>query len=880
MKLIKEAYEKNLIVLYLDNYNLAEVPPEIGRLENLKELDLYDNDLTELTPKIKELKNLNELNLSRNHLTLLPPEIGELGKLTKLYLFYNQLIKLPPEIRKLKNLTEIDLTGNQLTLLPSEIGELGKLTKFSLYHNKLAQLPPEIGKLENLEELDISNNQLTQLPPEIGKLRNLVKLSLCHNNLEELPPEISELTKLKQLDISYNPLLSPPPEIVSRGMDAILTYLKQTKTTENNEAKLILVGNGEVGKTCLINRLITGKFVEDKITEGINISKWVIPAPDSGNSKIKLNIWDFGGQEIYHATHQFFLTKRSVYILVWNTRKTKDYDHIYYWLHTIEAFGEDSPIILVMSKMNESNDDLNLKDLRIKFPQIVDYVKIDSYDGKGIKGLTDIICETAWSLPLMRTKWVDSWFEVRQELEELGKNWISYEKFYETCKSKGLDDKNIIVLDEYLNDLGVTLHFKDRIALKDIVILKPEWATNAFYKILSTKFVFDNEGILMQSELNRIWDIETYPSSVYSQLMELMNKFELAYELPDRSGYLIAELLPKNEPDFMWNEKENLYFYYCYNYFLPSSIITRFIVRMHKEIEKKENDMPLCWREGVVLNLQNSRALIKMKPDEKEIEIKITGNNKRGALGAICNELDQINASIKKISVRTEIPCNCSQNCPWRFPYEKLLNAEINNVETLQCLESFKSISVSSLLAGYNRIDERLDEYKNNDPLRQIVQNFVVSPNFMMKSETNPIIKVEQKTDVRTSVNVNLEIDLPQIQTDFDNLKEEIENLDPKLESELDKIQDSLDEVSASSEKETLKKPLNKIYRLLTKLSDPDSNYNKAITGTLKGIEYAQKLGRTYNKFAPWLAMPQVPDLFLGNKNLSEKSVMHVEKPR
>ena len=61
------------------------------------------------------------------------------------------------------------------------------------------------------------------------------------------------------------------------------------------------------------------------------------------------------------------------------------------------------------------------------------------------------------------------------------------------------------------------------------------------------------------------------------------------------------------------------------------------------------------------------------------------------------------------------------------------------------------------------------------------MQNLVVSPSIMVKSETNPIIKVEQKTDVKTSINVNLEIDLPQIQTDFNNLKEEIENLDPNL---------------------------------------------------------------------------------------------------
>lgn len=154
--------------------------------------------------------------------------------------------------------------------------------------------------------------------------------------------------------------------------------------------------------------MITDTFVEDQITEGINKSEWNIPAPGSRNSSIKLNIWDFGGQEIYHATHQFFLTKRSVYLLVWNARKTKDYDNIYYWLHTIEAFGEDSPIILVMSKMNESDDDLNLKELKNRFPQIMGYLKIDSKNGRGIDRLIETIRESAWSLPLMRVKWVDS----------------------------------------------------------------------------------------------------------------------------------------------------------------------------------------------------------------------------------------------------------------------------------------------------------------------------------------------------------------------------------------------------------------------------------------------------------------------------------------
>jgi internalin A len=939
LQLIKEAYEKDLVSLYLDGYNLAEVPPEIGKLrtlkdldisnnqltrlppeigelENLTELNLYNNQLYQLPPEIGKLKNLIKLNLSGNRLTQLPPEIRELKKLKKLYSFNSQLIQLPPEIGELKNLTELELSGNQLTQLPpeirelkklptlflssnqltqlpQEIGKLSNLTELSISYNNLTDLPPEIGELENLETLNLSHNKLTQIPPEIGELKNLeilnlydnrlsqltpkigelknlIDLNLSGNRLTELPSEIGRLNNIKGLDLSGNPLTSPPPEIVSLGLRAVITYLKQlkqSKTTEHNEAKLILVGNGEVGKSCLAHRLIKNEFLEDStITEGINISKWIIPAPSSNprNSKIKLNIWDFGGQEIYHATHQFFLTTRSVYLLVWNARKTKDYENIYYWLHTIEAFGGDSPIILVMSKMNESDDDLNIKDLKSKFPQIEDSLKIDSKDGKRVQILKEKISETAWNLPLMRASWFDSWYKVREKLEGIKDYWIPYDKFYKICVLEGLDDENIHTLDGYLHELGVTLHFDER--LENMVILKPEWVTGAFYSILSTKSVLQREGVLLYSELRYIWDREIYPSSIYPQLMDLMNKFELAYELPDESSYLIPELLPKSSPDFIWDGKDNLCFYYSYDYFLPPGIITRFIVRMHEDIDKKEDRLPFCWRGGAILKLENSRALVEMKPDEKRIEIRIKGDNKREALGAICNQLDHINSSIKKIKVSKQIPCNCSENCSQGYPYEFLLKAEIANIENLICYKSCKPVSVSLLLDGHTRREERLIEH--DKIARQLGQpvllNQTFSPNIITNFEAKQITRAELSTKVNTNVTVNLKIDLPQIQVDIENLRKEIKNLNPYLDSDLDKVQDNLDELSINSDQEKAAKPFNKLYRFLDNLSDPASDYNKIITGTLKGIEYAQKVGRTYNKFAQWLGMPQVPDPLIG----------------
>ena len=71
------------------------------------------------------------------------------------------------------------------------------------------------------------------------------------------------------------------------------------RSTYDYEVKLILLGNGAVGKTCLLNALLDNFFdVEQSKTEGIDIVDWM--AEKEGH-KICFHIWDFGGQEIYRC---------------------------------------------------------------------------------------------------------------------------------------------------------------------------------------------------------------------------------------------------------------------------------------------------------------------------------------------------------------------------------------------------------------------------------------------------------------------------------------------------------------------------------------------------------------------------------------------------
>jgi Ras of Complex, Roc, domain of DAPkinase/TIR domain len=112
---------------------------------------------------------------------------------------------------------------------------------------------------------------------------------------------------------------------------------KNVESLPLNEGKLILVGRGEVGKTSVVKRLVSNQFRGDESkTQGINITNWYV---HSNLETLRFNVWDFGGQEIMHATHQFFLTERSLYLLVLNGREGGEDLDAEYWLKHIESFG-------------------------------------------------------------------------------------------------------------------------------------------------------------------------------------------------------------------------------------------------------------------------------------------------------------------------------------------------------------------------------------------------------------------------------------------------------------------------------------------------------------------------------------------------------------
>jgi internalin A len=327
---------------------------------------------------------------------------------------------IPEEIGKLTNLTRFDLSRNQITVIPEAIVHLTNLTQLSLQGNQITVIPEAIFQLTRLTQLFLYRNQIVIIPKEIATLTQLEKLDLRNNQIETVPNFLQDLPNLKTLDFRRNPLpispevLGPANSREDPGSVAdIFNYLHKLHSGEVrplNEAKVLLVGQGSVGKTSLINRLIHNHYNPTQPqTDGLAITYWPIQIH---TKSVRLNVWDFGGQEIYHATHQFFLTKRSLYLLVCNCRTSEDENRLEYWLKLIASFGGASPVIIVGNKCDEQPLDINRKGLRDKYPNIKAILETSCADNRGIAKLRTAIHTEIAQLKEVYDLLPLTWFQV------------------------------------------------------------------------------------------------------------------------------------------------------------------------------------------------------------------------------------------------------------------------------------------------------------------------------------------------------------------------------------------------------------------------------------------------------------------------------------
>lgn len=548
----------------------------------------------------------------------------------------------------------------------------------------------------------------------------------CHNiNLRFL----LALEKQAQAAILLkdNPLIVPPPEIVQTGSEAIKTFLNDfIEKKYFNEVKVILIGEGASGKTSLVKQLLKQTFnKKESQTHGIKINKHHFKYQ---NQNLIVHFWDFGGQEIMHATHQFFLTKRCLYLLVLDSRKDEKAE---YWLNYIKSFGGDAPVLVVLNKIDENPSfEVNRQFLNKKYGNILGYHRVSCAKNHGIDELRKELLDQLWNLELRNTAFPKGWLNVKTQMEKMKEDYISYTE-YQTISNQNfvVNAQSQKVLLELLNDLGVVLNYEN-LRYYDTQVLNPLWLTNAVYRIINSPILAQSLGRFNINDLDAIINDPRYqkenpehwrnvfkfwtpdqkmlkfPEEKFLFIVAMMKQFELLFQLDDQH-YLIPGLLPDEENTLLFEAKDAiLQFVIEYQDFLPTAIIPRLMVKLHKYIYQEQR-----WKTGMVLEeklLFHSIANIVLDKESKKINIEIKGQRSRDFLTVIRETIREINATYQDIEVTEWVPLpDLHKGEQLLVDYEELSGYEEGGQKTYYSGKLKKSYVVADLLNGIEKPEMR-----------------------------------------------------------------------------------------------------------------------------------------------------------------------------
>ena len=582
----------------------------------------------------------------------------------------------------------------------------------------------EAAAREGKNELYLSDKQITDLPSEIAKLTNLQTIYLHENQLTQLPKSLVQLKKLETIGMEGNPITSPPPEIVEQGTQAVLAYLREQQELSQQQwvSKMLIVGEGGVGKTAFLRSLRSEPFDSElPTTHGINIKALNLEHPTEAGVTMKLNSWDFGGQEIYHATHQFFLTTRSLFVLVWNARHGYEQGKLYYWLDTIKARAPESPVVLVATWIDERDAALPLSDLKSKYPQIVGQCEISNKTGQGIEELRQVLASTAAGLPLMGEKWPTRWLTAAEAIRIKEEKHMNPQKLWEIMDQHGVTGENARILSQWLHELGDILYFQDDEELCDLVILKPQWVTGYISDVLESEEVIGRLGIFTRKHMNMLWGDLT--PSMRDHFLRLMERFDLSYRtLENREISLVVERLPFDPPDYeqKWDATRmaqpfrEMSMRFKLNT-IPAGIPTWFIARSHRFT------MRIHWRNGALFADPEKKhlAMVEAYPHDRYVQLTVRGPSPYNFFTLLKDGFELTLQRFPGLKIDRMIPCpgHNGELCDHEFSYAHLQKAIEKEppVQEIQCPASFELVSVPSLLFGLHwraqdAVLERIDD--------------------------------------------------------------------------------------------------------------------------------------------------------------------------
>ncbi len=705
LELIAKEKQERTGTLNISFCGLTEIPAEVAEMIWLHTLIIGNPSYIRLTREWVENPNQGKQN-SIADLTLL----AQLPNLQQLACSKTQVADLTP-LANLQNLQELDCSETQVADLTS-LASLQNLQKLYCFDTQIADLTP-LANLQNLQRFYCFDTQVADLTP-LANLANIQTIDCRDSLVNDIRPLIPLFQKdltieweasyvPGRLSVNNCPLICPPVEFAMHGHEAVMGYFAQLEQggSNLNELKIIFLGEGAAGKTSLIRRLRQEEFnPKENQTHGIRIRK--TPFAIDGDT-VDAHLWDFGGQEVMHATHQFFLSQRCIYVLVLNSRTDVKAE---YWLKHASSFGGNSPVLVVLNKIDENPSfDVNRKLLNEKYPQIKGYYPLSCSTDQGITFFHQALMEQVRQSATRRTPFPTTWLKVKNHFAAMDKDYIESAEYRHICLQYGVDKPfSQDVLLQFLHDLGVIINFRN---LKnfDTQILNPLWLTNGVYRIINSEKVVKHKGLLHEKDFDAVINDPRYtvgnttdkpfcyPLNKLHYIVRVMQEFELCFPL-DHCSYVIPQLLPVAEPDFIFNGSV-LHFIVKFPDFLPDSIFPRLMVKLHTFIKEE-----LRWRSGMVLakpTVFKAEARIRADKEDQKITIDVCGEEPRRLLSFVRETLKEIIQGFTDLAFEELVPIPESKEF---WDYQWLVEMEKAKETEFFVPQVRKRIKVADLLDG------------------------------------------------------------------------------------------------------------------------------------------------------------------------------------